>query len=102
MNVRRVQKVVIRLIYGKGKSYEKMLQDVKLETLQARRERLCLEFAAKALMHKKFNSWFKIVNANQPNEKARYAECKYRQKRLKNSPIPYFVNLLNKRNGNIM
>ena len=94
--------MVVRLIYGKGRSYAKISQDVKIETLHARRERLCLEFTAKALKHKIFNSWFKIVNANQPNEKALYVECNYRQKRLKNSPIPYFVNLINKRNRHIV
>ena len=36
----RVQKIAVRIIYGKDKSYRRILEDVRLETLSARRERL--------------------------------------------------------------
>ena len=93
-----VQKVVLRLIYGRNKSYAKLLLEAKVENLQQRRERLCLKFAQKALKHPKFSNWFKQENLGQPNSKAKYVECVTRHKRLNNSPIPYFTRLLNLNN----
>ena len=95
----RVQKVALRLIYGKIISYTKLLQISKLDTLANRREKLCLNFAKKAVQHPKFRHWFKQVNPGQPTNRAKYAESTSRQKRLLNSPIPYFTKLLNKNNG---
>ena len=39
------------------------------------------------------------MNPGQPTNRAKYAESMSRQKRLLNSPIPYFTKLLNKNNG---
>ena len=95
----RVQKVALRLIYGRIKSYSKLLQISKLDTLVLRREKLCLNFAKKAVKHPKFRHWFKQINPEQPLNRAKYAESVSRQKRLLKSPIPYFTKLLNKNNG---
>ena len=62
-------------------------------------ERDCLNLASKALKHKKFQSWFKQLNCDNPAGKALYAETLPRQKRLSKSPIPYLTRLLNKNNG---
>ena len=50
----RVQKVALRLIYGRNFSYKKVLTLSKLCTLEERREKLSLQFAKKATKHPKF------------------------------------------------
>ena len=61
-----VQKVALRLIYGRNNSYKKLLGLSNLSTLALRRERLSLQFAKKAAKHPKFKQWFEIMNPNQP------------------------------------
>ena len=95
----RVQKVALRLIYGRIVSYTELLKIAKLGTLAKRREKLCLEFAKKAAQHPKFKNWFKQENPGQPLMRAKYAETLSRHKRLQKSLIPYFTKLLNKENG---
>ena len=95
----RVQKVALRLIYGRILSYTALLKTAKLCKLSKRREKLSLEFAKKAAQHPKFKDWFKQVNIGQPNSRAKYAVTISRLKRLQKSPIPYLTNLLNKNNG---
>ena len=95
----RVQKVALRLIYGRIFSYTALLKTAKLCKLSKRREKLCLEFAKKAAQHPKFKDWFKQVNVGQPKNRAKYAVTLSRLKRLEKSPIPYLTNLLNKNNG---
>ena len=87
------------LIFGGHKSYSKLLEEAKWESLEIRREKLCTKFAMKAAKHKKFKSWFKEINSEGSNKKACYAETVYTHKRLRNSPIPYLTRLLNKKNG---
>ena len=57
--IERVQRVAVKLIFGFGISYRKILKNNNLERLVDRRERLCLNFARKAIKHKKFQGWFK-------------------------------------------
>ena len=97
--IERVQKVALRLIYGRDKSYRMLLKEANLTKLYDRREKLCLNFARKALKHQFFKNWFLQANPRNPLEKARFYKCISRHKRLKNTPIPYMTELLNKYNG---
>ena len=97
--IERVQKVVLRLIYGREKSYRELLKEANLTNLYDRREKLCLNFARKALKHPYFKNWFLQANPRNHLEKARYYKCITRHKRLQNTPIPYMTELLNKYNG---
>ena len=54
-------------------SYNKLLKEIELETLMERRERLCLEFADKAIKHSKFRTSLSKSRGN-PLEKARFAD----------------------------
>ena len=94
-----VQKVALRLIYGRNNSYKKLLGLSNLSTLALRRERLSLQFAKKAAKHPKFKQWFEIMNPNQPFERAQFAPTISRNKKLLKTPIPYFTKLLNSNNG---
>ena len=90
--IERVQKVVLHIIYGNNLSYRKLCKKFKLEILSQRRERLCVNFAKKALKNKKFKDWFK-VNSN--NSGTKFAPTIARTTRLKKAPIPYLTRLLN-------
>ena len=46
------------MLGGLYQSYGDALKLVGLETLDARRLKLCLEFAKKAVKHKKHTNWF--------------------------------------------
>ena len=95
----RVQKVALRLIYGRNISYKKLLILSNLTKLDVRREKLSLQFAKKASKHPKFKHWFKVTNPEQPTERAHYAPTISRNKKLLKTPIPYFTKLLNINNG---
>ena len=69
-----MQRVALRLIYGVGLSYKKLLKEVNLETLVVKRERRCLEFVQKAIKHSKFENWFKQVNKGNLLEKAKFTD----------------------------
>ena len=96
LKLERVQKVALRLIFGFGLSYRKILEKNNLERLADRRERLCLNFAKKATKHVKFKGWFKQSSGT--IGKASYCETVARRKKLLKSPIPYLTRLLNKNN----
>ena len=73
----------MRFIFGGHKSYNKLLEEAKWESLEIRREKLCTKFAMKAAKHRKIKSWFKQMNSEGPNKKACYAETVYTHKRLR-------------------
>ena len=51
-DLERVQKTVLKIILGlRYKSYQNALDILELETLEKRREKLCLNFARKASKH---------------------------------------------------
>lgn len=65
--IERVQKTVVQVILGDSyTTYKQGLVQMKLETLQHRRYKLCLKFTTKAISHPKFNSWFQT---NEPKNK---------------------------------
>ena len=94
--IERVQRVAVKLIYGYGQSYDKILEKNKLEKLEDRREGLCLNFASKAAKHHKLKSWFK---RKEGPGRAQYCEALTRKRQLWRSPLPYFTRLLNENNS---
>ena len=97
--IERVQKVALKLIYGRLKSYKKLLEEAKISNLHTRTEKLCLQFAKKAIKHQQFKKWFLQANPGNPSEKPRYYKCITHTKRLSNSAISYLTDLLNKSNS---
>ena len=72
MALERVQKTALAIIKGTDySSYSDSLLEFKLETLEARREKLCLKFTLKALKSQKFFSWFSVnqTEVNTTSEK---------------------------------
>ena len=96
--VERVQKSALSIILGlKYRSYESALNKLNLETLSARRIRLCEKFAIKAQKHPKFTKWFKPNNKKSitRSKEPKFCEVYYRTERFRKSPISYLTRILN-------
>ena len=99
-DLERVQKSAVRVIMGdKYKDYMHGLKTLKLETLEKRRERLCLSFAKKCLNIEKVRHLFP-KNVSKHKMKKRKQQKVFKTKRInteryRKSSIPYMVNLLN-------
>ena len=95
--IERVQKGALHVILGhRYESYNSALKLVDLETLDCRRDKLCLKFALKAEKHTKFKHWFNpkiTIKTRQQQEK--YCTVRARTCRLIRSPISHLINLLN-------
>ena len=96
-DIERVQKVGLHIILGdQYENYGNALKLTNLETLEARRHKLCLKFGKKAEKNEKHKNWFKLkpkVNTRQGAEK--YWNAVARTNRLKKSPISHITSLLN-------
>ena len=99
ISLERVQKNAFRnILQDKYITYEKALQDLKLETLYARREKLLLNFGKKCTLLPQTRHLFPLNN-KEHNMNLRRTE-KYKvinahTSRLKNSTVPYIQRLLN-------
>ena len=101
----RVQKSALAIILGDSyKSYKQALEKLEVESLESRREKLCLTFGKRALKSEKFNKLFSYTDQSEPKINTRYAKTKpiytlrpvtTKTKRYRRSPIPYLTNLLN-------
>ena len=96
----RVQKAAVKIIMGeKYVDYNDGLKNLNLESLQKRRENLCLRFARNCLKNEKVKGIFSKNESNHKMIKRKnnlYSEKLIKTKRYKNSAIPYMVRLLNK------
>ena len=98
IDLERIQKSVAHIILGENyQSYEMALFQLNLESLESRRNKLCLKFARKAEKHPKFQNWFKLADSikNTRQEKHKYLEVKAKHSRLEKSPIAFLTRLLN-------
>ena len=98
-DLERIQKSAFKIILGdKYRSYRKSLQELELDTLEQRRENLCLNFALKAIENEKTKHLFPLRNTEN-KMKTRNEEMfevqKANTKRLKDSTIIYMQRLLN-------
>ena len=96
-DLERVQKVALRIILKDDYAYyENALRLTGLETLAARRAKLCLNFAKKCLKSEKTAKMFPLndshVNTRNPEV---YHVTPAKTDRLAKSAIPYMQRLLN-------
>ena len=98
-DLERVQKGAVRVIMGKNyKTYKKSLKILKLDTLEKRREKLCLQFAKKCTMNDKMKVMFplhKTEHKMKIRNQKKYKILKANTKRMKQSALPYMRRLLN-------
>ena len=96
----RVQKSALRIILGEHYlNYKNALKVLNLQSLEERRETLCLKFAKKCLQVQKFRSMFPVKHQvhNMPKRgNDKYVIRRALTERHKNSAIPYMQRLLNK------
>ena len=97
LELERVQKSSFSIILGdQYQSYRYALKYLNMETLQARRVRLCKKFAKKSANSSKFSQWFKIKNRIfDTRQKNKYCQVFSRTVRYERSPIPYLTSILN-------
>ena len=78
--------------------YDNALELTKLETLEKRREKLCLNFARSCLKNNISSSFFPLnpsISEIQTRDREKYYVQKARTERLAKSAIPYMQRLLN-------
>ena len=83
------------------KGYKKSLLELDMETLDKRRERLCLNFAKRCLRNEKASKMFPINHKNhsmKTRNKEIYRVQHANTERLKNSALIYMQKLLNQEN----
>ena len=97
-DIERVQKTATHIILGMAyNSYSDALETLNLESLETRRNKLCLKFALKAERHPKLSSWF---TPSSKTRNTRYIPPKYSKPRtnharLDKGPICFLTNILN-------
>ena len=87
----------------KYQSYKKALVDLDLETLEDRRETLCLKFALKCSTNEKTKKMFPLIEKqhNMNTRKREKFEVQYANTdRLKDFALIYMQNLLNEQEEN--
>ena len=83
----KLQKLVLRIIYGFSLSYDKLLSISRLETLKERRSSAIKSFACKTLKNARFcNKWFEINDGLNLRYREKYKIWKCNTERLKNGP----------------
>ena len=95
-----MQKCALRIILGdKYKDYKNALKVIKLDSLEERREKLCLRFAKQCLRNEKLKSLFPKKVNNHLMEKRKgqkFVVTKALTERYRRSSIPSMQRLLNK------
>ena len=99
-----MQKAAVRVIMGKSyKSYKESLKELSLDTLEKRREILCLKFAKKCLKNEKLKNLFPMSKKKHEMKKRnirKYETRKIKTSRFQGSAIPYMTKLLNDEESN--
>ena len=96
--IERIQKTALAIILGSSyTTYREALAMLSVDRLDARRTKLCLKFALKAVKHPKFSSWFapNTYHINTRSVKPPFKKINCRTGRYRKSPIPYLTDLLN-------
>ena len=96
----RCQKTSLRLILGpKYDNYEQALKYLHIDTLDQRRQKLCLSFAKKCIKLNNMKSLFPILKRKHDMEtrlNMKYEVNKARSQKYKFSAIPQMQRMLNK------
>ena len=90
-----IQKRACKMIFGWDSSYDVLVSNGSIETLDSRREKLTINFAKKCASSARFGHWFEEKPANNLRSGLRYEEKFARTERLKNSPLFYMRRALN-------
>ena len=94
-----MQKAAVRVIMGKSyKTYNDSLRELKLDSLEKRRELLSLRFAKNCLNNKKMKNLFPLKKFKHKMERRNYRKYKTKRintKRFECSALPYMTKLLN-------
>ena len=94
-----MQKAAIKVIMGKSyTTYKNGLEYLNLDTLDQRREKLCLKFAKQCLKTEKVKKFFPLENTKhgmKTRKKRKFKISKQNTKRYQNSAIPFMRKLLN-------
>ena len=95
--IERLQRDVLKSIYGFDTPYSTALEISNLETLESRRKTLALNFALSLEKNAKFSSWFPLQGEYRHNirEKKKYKEEFALRDRLRNSPVFSMRRMLN-------
>ena len=99
LTIERIQKSATNIIMGESYvSYKQSLRTLNLESLQARRDRLCLNFAKKSEKHVKFQKWFKPNTCTKETrlKKSKFHDVNAKHTRFSKSPLSSLTKLLNK------
>ena len=98
MDIERIQKSAAHIILGERYiSYRQALRTLNLQSLQSRRDKLCLNFVKKAEKHTKFQKWFKPAHYSQDTRQEKFKYCKVQAKhnRFEKSPLSFLTKMLN-------
>ena len=99
-DLERVQKAATRVIMGKHfTNYKNALKELNLQTLENRREMLCLKFAKNCLKNEKVKNLFPFKKSEHRMKKRNqnmFEIKRNRTERLQESALPYMRKLLNK------
>ena len=98
-DLERIQKAALRVILkDRYQSYSGALKTLGIESLEKRREELCLKFAKSCLKIEKFRKFFplnKKEHCMTMRGSEKFALHKYSSVRYRDSAIPYMKRLLN-------
>ena len=98
-DLKRIQKSAVRVIvWNSYKDYETGLAKLNLETLNDRREYLCLSFARKCTKNKKLSHMFPLrekTHEMMTKKNEKYQVYKAKNDRYRNSAIIHMQHLLN-------
>ena len=99
-DLERIQKAAVKVILGKDYvNYEEALSELKLESLNERREAMALKFVKRSLGNSNFSKLFplrEIKHGMKARKSEKYFVIPSKTKRHKDSAVPYLQNLLNK------
>ena len=100
-DLERVQKCAVSVIMGKNyTNYKEGLKCLNLETLEKRRDKLCLKFAKGCLKNEKVKDIFPVkkkLHDMKLRQNEKFLVKKINTERYKKSAIPYMVQLLNRK-----
>ena len=100
-DLERIQKCAVSVIMGKNyTTYREGLKCLNLETLEKRRDSLCLKFAKGCLKNEKVKDMFPVKiyqHKMRKRKNEKYLVKKINTERYKRSAIPFMVTLLNRK-----
>ena len=98
-DIERLQRSAVKVILkDRYSTYKKALKDLRIDSLEKRREKLCLSFAKKCLKNQKMKELFplnKSKHTMKTRKGVKYHVNKAKSERYKKSPLVYMQNLLN-------